>query len=79
MTQMTLEAGPQDAVLADRARMALTRSPHVKPGGIELEARDGSITLRGQVRSYFQKQMAQEALRRIEGVHQIENLLQVNW
>jgi osmotically-inducible protein OsmY len=31
------------------------------------------------VNSFFQKQMAQEALRRIEGVESIENHLQVHW
>ena len=29
--------------------------------------------------TFFQKQMAQEAIRRVDGVEQIENLLQVNW
>jgi hypothetical protein len=35
--------------------------------------------LKGCVRSFFQKQMAQEAIRRIDGVESIENLLEVNW
>ena len=35
--------------------------------------------LKGQVNSFFQKQMAQEAIRRVDGVQRIENMLQVNW
>jgi osmotically-inducible protein OsmY len=31
------------------------------------------------VRSYFQKQMAQEVVRRVEGVEQIDNDLEVLW
>jgi osmotically-inducible protein OsmY len=35
------------------------------------------VILRGVVRSYFQKQMAQEAVRRISGVEEIHNELEV--
>ena len=35
------------------------------------------MTLRGVVQSYFQKQMAQEALRHVDGVHEILNELEV--
>ena len=44
-----------------------------------VEAADGRVVLKGNVSTFFQKQMAQEAVRRIDGVQQIENLLQVNW
>ncbi len=35
--------------------------------------------LRGTVKTYYHKQMAQEALRRVEGVDQIENQVEVAW
>jgi osmotically-inducible protein OsmY len=35
--------------------------------------------LQGVVGTFFQKQMAQEALRRVDGVQQIENNLEVAW
>jgi len=35
--------------------------------------------LRGVVSSYYQKQMAQEAVRRLQGVEGIENHLEVDW
>jgi hypothetical protein len=31
------------------------------------------------VHSYYQKQMAQEALRRLEGVQAIDNKIEVSW
>ena len=37
------------------------------------------MVLKGTVNSYFQKQMAQEAIRRIDGVELIDNQLEVNW
>ena len=37
------------------------------------------VTLRGVVGTYYQKQMAQEVLRHVDGVFQITNELEVNW
>ena len=37
------------------------------------------MVLRGVVSSYYQKQMVQETLRRLDGVGHIENQLEVNW
>ena len=42
-----------------------------------LEPTEGRVTLRGVVASYYAKQMAQEALRHIDGVQEIANELQV--
>jgi osmotically-inducible protein OsmY len=37
------------------------------------------VRLQGTVGSFYQKQMAQELLRRVDGVERIENQLQVSW
>lgn len=68
-----------DSQLAVRALTALEQSPYLPRRQVQLEAQQGRVILKGTVRSYFQKQMAQESLRRIEGVEQIENQLQVHW
>ena len=65
--------------LADRICDALTSNPHVQSQNVRFETADGRVILKGSVSTFFQKQMAQEALRRIDGIEQIENLLQVNW
>lgn len=39
---------------------------------------DGMIVLRGNLRSYYQKQLAQEAVRKIEGIKQIHNEIVVD-
>jgi osmotically-inducible protein OsmY len=65
--------------LVNRAQMALAKSPHLSRGKVQLAAEEGRVTLSGVVNTYFQKQMAQEALRRIEGIESIENQLQVHW
>jgi osmotically-inducible protein OsmY len=46
---------------------------------VRIEAEDGRVVLKGSVRSFFEKQMAQEAIRRIDGVQLIDNMLEVNW
>jgi osmotically-inducible protein OsmY len=65
--------------LFERVHDALTTNPHVPSQQVRFEAENGRIVLKGNVTSFFQKQMAQEAVRRVDGVQQIDNLLQVNW
>lgn len=56
---------------------AIQRAAHLAGRKLRCETREGFVTLHGTVDSYFQKQMAQEAVRRIDGVEKITNLLQV--
>lgn len=65
--------------LFERIHDALTTNPHVPSHQVRIEAEDGRVVLKGQVNSFFQKQMAQEAIRRVDGVQRIDNMLQVNW
>jgi osmotically-inducible protein OsmY len=39
----------------------------------------GRVTIHGTVQTFFEKQMAQEALRNINGIESIENQLKVTW
>ena len=41
------------------------------------EVENGAIILRGQVSSYYLKQLAQEAVRSLAGVHRVANRLEV--
>jgi osmotically-inducible protein OsmY len=66
--------------LFERIHEALTTNPHVPSRRqVRVETADGHVVLKGSVRSFFEKQMAQEAVRRIDGVEMIDNLLEVNW
>ena len=66
--------------LLQRISSELETSPYVPHRKVRFEtAANGSIGLRGHVESFFQKQMAQETLRRIDGVEEIVNQLKVNW
>jgi len=72
---MISQAPPLD----DRVLVALERNPYVAGRNLRFETSQGRVTLRGVVASYFQKQMAQEAIRRVDGVAEIANELEVNW
>jgi osmotically-inducible protein OsmY len=65
--------------LFDRIHSALSTNPHVPNRQVRVEAADGKVVLKGNVGSFFQKQMAQEAIRRVDGVQWIDNLLEVTW
>ena len=66
-----------DIPLDDRIFTALERNPHLMGRSLRFEAEQGKITLKGTVRSYYQKQMAQEALREVDGIAEIHNELEV--
>jgi len=53
------------------------KHPHLQEKRFRLNAKEGRVTMHGRVNSWYQKQMAQEALRNIEGVTEIENMLTV--
>ncbi len=65
--------------LDDRVLTALERSPYLTNRNLRFETEQGRVTIRGVVSTYFQKQMAQEALRNVEGVAEITNELEVAW
>lgn len=63
----------------DSIRTALVSSPYVPTKKVDFEAERGHVVLRGHVNSFFQKQMAQEAILRVDGVEMIDNRLEVRW
>jgi osmotically-inducible protein OsmY len=68
-----------DTSLDSLVSTALQESPYLSGRQLRFETQDGRVVLRGTVSSYYQKQMAQETLRRVDGVSHIENHLEVNW
>jgi hypothetical protein len=62
---------------AERVEVAVQSSPYLSGRKLRIETEAGRVVLHGTVGTYFQKQMAQEALRRVAGVEAIENRLVV--
>lgn len=63
--------------LEGRIESAISRAPHLVDKLVRIEMHAGHVVLRGVVRSYYQKQMAQETVRTVDGVAQVENQLEV--
>ena len=70
---------PKVDTIQDRAETVISTNPYLAQQKLKLEFERGRLTLRGVVNSFFQKQMAQEAVRHVEGVEKIENQLEVDW
>ena len=66
-------------LLEDQAKRTLQHNPYLTRNPVQCEAREGHVVIRGEVRSFFQKQMATEALRKLSGIEQIDNQLEVVW
>jgi osmotically-inducible protein OsmY len=70
---------PTDILLDNEVHHALRRNPYLTHRQLRCETEQGRVVLRGVVGTYYQKQMAQETLRRIDGVSEIANELEVSW
>ena len=68
------QVGVEDVV---RRRLAESCYFSCRPKQIECEYRDGVLTLRGRVPSFYLKQMAQTVLKEINGVERIDNQVDV--
>lgn len=74
-SSMSLTSQP----LALRINSAVIHNPHLNHRRMRIRNDAGRITIQGSVQSFFEKQMAQETLRKIDGVESIENRLEVTW
>lgn len=63
--------------LAQRVDNAILTNPYLTGRTLRFETDGGRVILQGIVGTYFQKQMAQELVRRVEGVELIDNCLEV--
>ena len=66
-----------DSVLRGQVTSALQKNPYLDFTSLTCETQGGCVVLRGVVPSYFEKQMAQESIRSIEGINEILNELEV--
>jgi len=58
---------------------ALKDSPHHLGRDVIGTHADGVVVLQGRVETFFHKQVAQELLRKLDGVERVVNLLEVHW
>ena len=65
--------------LLRRVDTAIKSSPHLSGHQAFCQEESGVIVLHGQVKTFFEKQMAQETLKHVDGVEKVINELEVEW
>jgi hypothetical protein len=65
--------------LSTLARQHLEHHPHFRGrvNDVYIEHRDRTLVLKGRLPTFYLKQLVQEAVRHVPGVHQIRNLIDV--
>ena len=66
-----------DDQLYDTVRRKLANDADVKGGALEVDVKQGVVTLRGKVETEKQKSKAEKLAHKISGVKQVQNELQV--
>jgi osmotically-inducible protein OsmY len=75
--QASSDASSSELIL--RVDRAIKQNPHLNGNRVYFQEAAGVVVLHGKVATFFQKQMAQETLKRLEGVEKIINQLEVDW
>ncbi len=79
MASISQTQGASAAELLQRVDSAIQGSPHIAGHQVFCQEESGIVVLHGRVDSFFQKQMAQETLKKLEGVEKVINELEVDW
>jgi osmotically-inducible protein OsmY len=77
-SRQTNRSSPQRSCEVTRAaKDHLNRNPYPAIRDVSCECDRGVLVLRGHVSSYYHKQVAQEAVSRLDGVTQVVNEIEV--
>lgn len=62
-----------------RIDRAIEDHPLLKGKNVQIQRDNRRVVLEGDVNSYYDKQLVQEIVRRIDGVEEVDNRLLVDW
>jgi osmotically-inducible protein OsmY len=74
---VTVRADSPDALISTKAKIRLLTADDVSVTDVNVDTRDGKVVLHGKVYSEGEKSRAEAAVRKVDGVKQVQNLLQV--
>ena len=74
-----LPAQPAAGTIAQTAKQRMLDCPHLTMQRVWCEFQQGRLFLRGQVPSFYLKQLAQTAVVGLDGVGQVVNEIEVVW
>ena len=76
-----LLAGPKtpltDDMIYDKVKLKLASDVVVKGGGLDIDVKNGVVTLKGKVENEKQKTKAGKLAQKVEGVKSVDNQIQV--
>ena len=72
-----MNSSTENGAISEKATQIFVHHPHLKRRKLHCRAVNKKLVLEGEVQSFFEKQLAQEALRELEGV-ELENQITVN-
>lgn len=71
------KASTPDDRISDQVRMKLATDPDVKGGALDVTVKDGVVTIKGRVDTEKGKSKATKLAKKVKGVKQVDNELQV--
>lgn len=66
-----------DDLIYDRLKQKLATDAIVKGGALDIEVKDGAVTLRGKVDSQKRKDKAEKLAKKVSGVKSVTNEIQI--
>ncbi len=72
-----MAAGDPDDRISDQVRMRLATDPDVKGGALDVTVKDGLVVIKGRVDSDKGKAKATHLAKKVKGVKDVDNELQV--
>lgn len=73
----TAMAATPDGLITTKAKLQLMTTSNVRSGDVHVDTNDGVVVLYGKVPTMDQKQRAEAAVAKLDGVRDVKNLLQV--
>ena len=70
-------ASAKDTWITTKAKVALLTADDVSVSSIHVDSVDGNVTLHGKVKTPAEKSRAEAAVKKLDGVKSVKNLLQV--
>lgn len=71
------KASTPDDRISDQVRMRLATDPDVKGGALDVTVHDGTVVIKGRVDTEKGKSKATKLAKKVKGVKQVDNELQV--
>lgn len=78
MTVSAQSGEKSDGLLTDQVRIRLAGDPMVNGGALEVDVKNGVVTLRGKVRTEKARERAEKVAKKVKGVKSVTNEIKID-